>query len=114
MQEPRRCDEALIRDACTEFLKHAPRWRDEGVRAFILFLAARYSPTATTPTIVATSIRVPVSERFVLHQKTAIAGPNACGKSTIVGPLSVVLGTSKRPESDRAVFVSAPHGVIPM
>jgi tetratricopeptide (TPR) repeat protein len=35
-----RCDEALIRDACTEFLKHAQRWRDEGVRAFILFLAA--------------------------------------------------------------------------
>ena len=35
-----RCDEALIRDACTEFLKHAQRWRDEGVRTFILFLAA--------------------------------------------------------------------------
>ena len=35
-----RCDEALIRDACTEFLKHAQRWRDESVRTFILFLAA--------------------------------------------------------------------------
>jgi len=35
-----RCDEALIRTACTEFLKHAQRWRDEGVRTFILFIAA--------------------------------------------------------------------------
>jgi hypothetical protein len=35
-----RCDEALIRKASTEFLKHAQRWRDEGVRTFILFLAA--------------------------------------------------------------------------
>src|SRR3954471_4133638 len=35
-----RCDEALIRTACTDFLKHAQRWHDEGVRTFILFIAA--------------------------------------------------------------------------
>jgi energy-coupling factor transporter ATP-binding protein EcfA2 len=32
---------------------------------------------------------------FVLHQKTAIVGPNGCGKSTIVDALSLVLGKSK-------------------
>ena len=32
---------------------------------------------------------------FVLHQKTAIVGPNGCGKSTIVDALSLVLGKSR-------------------
>lgn len=32
---------------------------------------------------------------FVLHQKTAIAGPNGCGKSTIVDALTLVLGKSR-------------------
>jgi tetratricopeptide (TPR) repeat protein len=35
-----RCDERLIRTACEEFLEHADHWRREGVRAFILFIAA--------------------------------------------------------------------------
>ena len=34
------CDEALIRAACDEFLKHAEHWRGEGVDTFILLLAA--------------------------------------------------------------------------
>ena len=34
------CDKALIRDACSEFLKHANHWRQEGVNTFILCLAA--------------------------------------------------------------------------
>jgi len=34
------CDEALIRTACDEFLRHAEHWRKEGIRTFILFLAA--------------------------------------------------------------------------
>jgi energy-coupling factor transporter ATP-binding protein EcfA2 len=29
------------------------------------------------------------------HQKTAIVGPNGCGKSTIVDALSLVLGKSR-------------------
>ena len=32
---------------------------------------------------------------FVLHQKTAIVGPNGCGKRTIVDALSLVLGKSR-------------------
>ena len=32
---------------------------------------------------------------FVFHQKTAIVGPNGCGKSTIVDALSLVLGKSR-------------------
>lgn len=35
-----RCDEKLVRDACTEFLKHAQRWQQDGIRSFVLFLAA--------------------------------------------------------------------------
>lgn len=35
------------------------------------------------------------SGEFVLHQKTAIVGPNGCGKSTIVDALSLVLGKSR-------------------
>ena len=34
------CDEALVREACDDFLKHAAHWRREGIRTFILFLAA--------------------------------------------------------------------------
>jgi tetratricopeptide (TPR) repeat protein len=34
------CDEALIKDACSTFLRHKKRWRDEGIRTFILILAA--------------------------------------------------------------------------
>ena len=34
------CDEALIRTACDDFLKHAAHWKKKGVRTFILFLAA--------------------------------------------------------------------------
>lgn len=34
------CDETLIRKACDTFLEHAEHWRTEGVRTFILFLAA--------------------------------------------------------------------------
>ena len=36
-----------------------------------------------------------LSGDFVLHQKTAIIGPNGCGKSTIVDALSLVLGKSR-------------------
>jgi energy-coupling factor transporter ATP-binding protein EcfA2 len=32
---------------------------------------------------------------FALHQRTAIVGPNGCGKSTIVDALSLVLGKSR-------------------
>jgi energy-coupling factor transporter ATP-binding protein EcfA2 len=32
---------------------------------------------------------------FMLHQRTAIVGPNGCGKSTIIDALSLVLGKSK-------------------
>lgn len=32
---------------------------------------------------------------FVLHQRTAIVGPNGCGKSTIVDALSLVMGKSR-------------------
>jgi len=35
-----RCDAALIRTACEDFLHHAEHWRQEGVRTFILFVAA--------------------------------------------------------------------------
>ena len=34
------CDEALIRAACNDFLKHAAHWQKKDVRTFILFLAA--------------------------------------------------------------------------
>ena len=34
------CDEALIRTACNDFLKHAAHWKKKGVQTFILFLAA--------------------------------------------------------------------------
>ena len=34
------CDEALVREACDDFLKHAAHWKREGIRTFILFLAA--------------------------------------------------------------------------
>lgn len=35
-----RCDETLIRKACDEFLKHAEQWRCQGVKAFVLLVAA--------------------------------------------------------------------------
>ena len=34
------CDEALIRTACNDFLKHAAHWKKKDVQTFILFLAA--------------------------------------------------------------------------
>lgn len=35
-----RCDETLIRKACDEFLEHAEHWRCQGVKTFILLVAA--------------------------------------------------------------------------
>ena len=35
-----RCDETLIRKACQEFLEHAEHWRCQGVKTFILLIAA--------------------------------------------------------------------------
>ena len=39
------CDEKLLRTACGDFLRHAARWQEKGIRTFILFLAAEMRRT---------------------------------------------------------------------